>query len=87
MIAYLTIVVAISITANPTLIAMLRSTEILISLITESFWWNKPPDMLTLCGSLLVAICVASMASKDWLYSNFSKIQKTWCKKEELLRV
>jgi len=43
MLAYWTITLAISITSNPTLIAILRSTEILISLVTESVWWNELP--------------------------------------------
>jgi len=63
MLAYWTITLAVSITRNPTLISMLRSTEILISLVTESIWWGKPPGTISLLGSLLVAACVLSMAA------------------------
>ena len=65
MIAYWTITLAISITGNPTLIAMLRSTEILISLVTESIWWSQVPGTLSLVGALLVSWCVITMAGHD----------------------
>jgi len=65
MVAYWTITLAISITGNPTLIAMLRSTEILISLVTESIWWSQVPGSLSLIGALLVSFCVISMAGHD----------------------
>ena len=67
MIAYWTITLAVSITRHPTLISMLRSTEILISLVTESLWWNQLPGTVSLLGSLLVAACVFSMAAQDWI--------------------
>jgi len=65
MVAYWTITLAISITGNPTLIAMLRSTEILISLVTESIWWNEVPGSMSLVGALLVSFCVITMAGHD----------------------
>ena len=65
MVAYWTITLAISITHHPTLISMLRSTEILISLVTEALWWNEPPGTISLLGSLLVAACVLTMAAHD----------------------
>ena len=69
MVAYWLIALAISITKRPTLISMLRSTEILISLVTESLWWNQLPGLLSLFGSLLVAVCVLSMAGHDHIIS------------------
>jgi len=65
MVAYWTKTWAISIAGNATLIAMLRSTEILISLVTESIWWNEVPDTLSLLGALLVSLCVLGMAGHD----------------------
>ena len=65
MVAYWTITLAISITHHPTLISMLRSTEILISLVTEALWWNELPGTISLLGSLLVAACVLTMAAHD----------------------
>ena len=65
MIAYWTITLAVSVTRHPTLINMLRSTEIIISLVTESLWWHQLPGTLSLLGSLLVAVCVVCMAAHD----------------------
>jgi len=65
MLAYWTITLAISITGNPTLIAMLRSSEILISLVTESIWWSEVPGSMSLLGALLVTFCVVSMSGHD----------------------
>ena len=47
-------VTAVAILQHPTLISMLRSTEIIISLGTESVWWGQPPHYLSVIGSLLV---------------------------------
>ena len=65
MIAFWTITLAINYIPNPTLIAMLRSTEILISLVTESFYWHHLPGLLSFFGSLLVSVAVLSMAGHD----------------------
>lgn len=73
MVAYWTITLAISITHNPTLISMLRSTEILIILVTEALWWNELPGTTTLLGSLLVAACVLTMAAHDKIIAAFKK--------------
>ena len=63
--AYWTITKALSITRNPTLIAMLRSTEILISLLTAALYWHRKPGVLPVFGSVLVSICVLAMAGHD----------------------
>jgi len=81
MVAYWTITLAISITGNPTLIAMLRSTEILISLVTESIWWNQIPGSLSLVGALLVTFCVISMAGHDKI---MTVIRKMWAQSRGL---
>merc|ERR1711892_425115 len=78
MIAYWTITLAVSITRHPTLINMLRSTEIIISLVTESLWWNKLPGTLSLVGSLLVAVCVVCMTAHDNIIQGLRGAQ---CKK------
>ena len=75
MVAYWTITLAVSITRHPTLISMLRSTEILISLVTESLWYSQLPGTLSLVGSLLVAGCVLSMAAHDQIVA---AVRKRW---------
>ena len=67
---------AIFITDNPTLIAMLRSTEILITLVTESLWWRRVPEALSLAGGLLVFFCVMGMAAHDKIMMIIK--QKLW---------
>ena len=52
--AFWFITLAVTITKSPTLISMLRSTEIILSLVTESVWWGEPPHYLSILGSLLV---------------------------------
>ena len=54
LLAFWFITLAVTITQLPTLISMLRSTEIIISLGTESVWWGQPPHYLSVIGSLLV---------------------------------
>jgi len=63
--AYWSITIALSITRNPTLISMLRSTEILISLVTEAIYWQQKPGVLSISGSILVSMCVLAMAGHD----------------------
>jgi len=69
MIAYWTITLAVSLTRHPTLISMLRSTEIIISQFTEAIWWQQLPGPLSLSGSLLVSACVLAMAAHDKIVS------------------
>ena len=71
-----TFVSAIFITDNPTLIAVLRATEILITLVTESLWWRQVPEALTLVGALLVFFCVIGMAAHDKIMMIIK--QKLW---------
>ena len=52
--AFWLITLAVTVTKTPTLISMLRSTEIVLSLVTESVWWGEPPHNLSILGSLLV---------------------------------
>merc|ERR1711872_246156 len=65
---------AISITGQPTLVTMLRSTEILISIVTESLWWGQMPGFVSIIGSLLVTICVLGMAAKE----DIEKMVERW---------
>eukprot|EP00091_Calanus_sinicus_P004379 TRINITY_DN14652_c0_g1_i1.p1 TRINITY_DN14652_c0_g1~~TRINITY_DN14652_c0_g1_i1.p1 ORF type:complete len:265 (-),score=25.77 TRINITY_DN14652_c0_g1_i1:69-863(-) len=62
MVAFWTITLAINFIRNPTLISMLRSTEILMSLVTEAFWWHQLPGLLSLLGS---STCVTISALHD----------------------
>ena len=52
--AFWFVILAVTITNSPTLITMLRSTEIVLSLVTESLWWGELPQYLSILGSLLV---------------------------------
>jgi len=84
MIAYWTITLAISITSHPTLISMLRSTEILISLGTEALWWNQLPGTISLLGSLLVSACVLCMAAHDRIVAAVARTRaRCWGRGEE----
>jgi len=74
MVAYWTIILALNLLKNPTLVSMLRSTEILISLVTESFWWHQLPGPLSLSGSLLVSVCVLTMAGHDKVIASVDRI-------------
>jgi len=86
MIAYWTITLAISITSHPTLISMLRSTEILISLGTEALWWNQLPGTISLLGSLLVSACVLCMAAHDRIVATVARARAScWGRGEEQL--
>ena len=65
--AFWFISLAVTITKTPTLISMLRSTEIVLSLGTESIWWGQPPHYLSIIGSLLVMLSVVLMTKVDLL--------------------
>ena len=54
--AFWLMVTAVSYTQNPTLVTMLRSTEICLSLITEAIYWNQSPDPLSAVGSFIVSM-------------------------------
>ena len=54
--AFWFITLAVSITYQPTLVSMLRSTEIILSLGTEFVWWGHLPHYLSVIGSLLVTL-------------------------------
>ena len=56
LLAFWLMVTAVSITQNPTLVTMLRSTEICLSLITEAIYWNQFPDPLSAVGSFIVSM-------------------------------
>ena len=79
--AYWTITKALSITRNPTLIAMLRSTEILISLVTEALYWHQKPGVLPVFGSVIVSICILAMAGHDKIHAVVSR-QLKWKQSE-----
>ena len=56
LLAVWTQVLAVSVTQHPTLVMMMRSTEICISLVTESIYWSHPPHPLSALGSIMVNI-------------------------------
>ena len=43
----------------------IRSTEVVMSLVTEAIYWSQAPDPVTALGCLLVTACVAAMAAHD----------------------
>ena len=47
---------AVSVLQRPTLVTMLRSTEICLSLVSESLYWGHAPHPVSALGSLLVMI-------------------------------
>ena len=47
---------AVSVLQRPTLVTMLRSTEICLSLVSESLYWGHAPHPASALGSLLVKI-------------------------------
>ena len=63
LLAFWFVTLAVTITHRPTLISMLRSTEIILSLLTESVWWGHPPHYLSVLGSLLVTKTALSTLS------------------------
>ena len=54
--AFWLMVTAVSITQNPTLVTMLRSTEICLSFITEVIYWKQLPDTFSAVGSFIVSM-------------------------------
>lgn len=72
LLSYWFITLAVTITKTPTLIAVLRSTEIILSLVTESLWWRRPPHYLSLTGSILVMLSVVIITSQDFLVNRLS---------------
>jgi len=65
--AFWCVTLALDYLRDPTLVGMLRSTEILFSLITESIYDNCLPNPISLTGSMVVLICVCCMALHDGL--------------------
>jgi len=61
MVAFWLITLALDLTRHPTLIMVMRSTEILLSLFTESLYQGRAPDTINILGSLLVLVSVVLM--------------------------
>ena len=59
----------------------IRSTEVVMSLVTEAIYWSQAPDPVTALGCLLVTACVAAMAAHD----NIVKKIKNMLQKENEL--
>jgi len=74
-VAFWLMVVAVSITQNPTLVNMLRSTEIPMSFITEAIYWSQFPDPLSIVGSLIVMLSVTLMSVNDKINSYWKKLK------------
>merc|ERR1711915_377897 len=80
MLAFWLMTLAISITGQPTLVTMLRSTEILISIVTELLRWGHMPGFLSVIGSLLVTFSVLGMAAKE----DIEKMVERWRNNQKL---
>ena len=65
LLAFWWLVVAVSLLADPTLVQMLRSTEIILTMATEAVYVGSLPDPAAALGSLLVTACVGLMAAHD----------------------
>ena len=48
-------VTAVSLLPRPTLVSMVRSTEIPISLFTEALYWSELPGPVSVLGSIIVS--------------------------------
>ena len=53
-------VTAVSLLPRPTLVSMVRSTEIPISLVTEALYWSELPGPVSVLGSIIVSHNVTS---------------------------
>ena len=65
LLAFWWLVLAVSLLQYPTLVQMLRSTEICLTLATEAVYTAQAPDPASALGSLLVMACVGLMAAHD----------------------
>ena len=65
LLAFWWLVLAVSLLQHPTLVQMLRSTEICLTLVTEAVYTASAPDTISALGSLLVMACVGLMAAHD----------------------
>lgn len=79
--AFWFMVTAVSILQNPTLVTMIRTTEICISLVTEAIYWSKFPDPLSAVGSFIVMLCVILMSFNEKINSHINKLQKLTVKR------
>ena len=50
--------VAVSLVQDPTLVQIMRSTEIILTMATEAVYVGSAPDPAAALGSLLVTACV-----------------------------
>jgi len=82
--AFWLMVTAVSMTQNPTLITMLRSTEICLSLITEAVYWNQFPDPLSAVGSFIVMFSVTLMSVNDKINLYWKKLKTKAVKRYNL---
>ena len=53
-------VTAVSLLPRPTLVSMVRYTEILISQVTEALYWSELPGPVSVLGSMIVSHSVIS---------------------------
>lgn len=74
LLAFWFVTLAVTITARPTLVSMLRSTEIILSLVTESVWWGQPPHYLSIIGSLLVTLGDIVRLGSHWSNYNITAL-------------
>ena len=67
-------VLAVSLLQDPTLVQMLRSTEIILTMATEAVYVGSPPDPVAALGSLLVTACVGLMAAHDTIIKRLKRL-------------
>ena len=88
---------AVSVLQAPTLVTMIRSTEICLALVTEALYWGHAPHPISALGSLLVNIfldlklhinmfcqvmlCIGTMAAHDRIMDYVMKVKTKFYKK------
>ena len=56
-------VTAVSLLPQPTLLSMVRSTEIPLSLVTEALYWSAVPGPVSVLGSIIVSHIIIMIIS------------------------
>ena len=74
MLAFWWLVLAVSLLEAPTLVQMLRSTEICLTLVTQAVVTARAPDPSSALGSLLVMACVGLMAAHDNIIKRLKRL-------------
>ena len=75
LLAFWWLVLSVSLLRAPTLVQMLRSTEICLTLVTEAVVTASAPAPSSALGSLLVMACVGLMAAHDNIIKTLKRLR------------